>query len=87
MPLMCTGRLKSFSIGLLLSSFSLALTLGCCEVAVRILQRLDRLPTYSGHTLAPPNAELNARLVRSENPILCLSGLLSSVTGSDTGRK
>lgn len=58
---------RSLGEGVLLSLLSVAFTFACAEGAVRMLQRLGRLPRYSMASFATPNAQLNARLVRSRN--------------------
>lgn len=52
---------------------SLLLTLVACESVLRMLQFFDVLPVYQGKTIDKgdtPNRHVNAKLVRSENPVL-----------------
>jgi lysophospholipase L1-like esterase len=65
-------RTRHLAIGLLLSCLSLFLTLACAELGVRALQGQGLLPRYSGRSVGTPNARLNARVVRSADPLLHL---------------
>ncbi|MEZ5494594.1 MAG: SGNH/GDSL hydrolase family protein [Pseudomonadales bacterium] len=65
--------MRSFLSNLAITLLSLLLTLALAECSVRTLQALDYLPVFTkktidkGHT---PNKRVNAKLVRSSNPVL-----------------
>lgn len=66
-------RFQSAAINLALVLASLLFVLAACEGGIRLLQWSGQLPVYNKKSIdkgETPNRHLNARLVRSDNPVL-----------------
>lgn len=65
--------LRQIAVNCCISLLSLALMLIACEASLRLMQQINWLPIYSKKSIDKgdtPNKQVNAKLVRSDNPVL-----------------